>query len=100
MDKFGLVPSPVIITVQDGIVVDISENQMADELKKRLFALPLACRELVELGQGLSKMVPTGLIGVAESIIDTCHFGIGDGGACGMHLDVVISKPVIVKVKR
>ena len=36
-----------------------------------------------------------GLIGVDESIINSCHFGFGDGGRCGTHLDVVISKPAI-----
>ena len=58
----------------------------------------MECRELVELGQGLSKMEPTGLIGIDESIIDTCHFGIGDSEKCGLHLDVVISNPTLEKI--
>jgi len=36
------------------------------------FTLPAACRMLVEFGHGLSTMKTTGLIGVDESIIDTC----------------------------
>ncbi|MCH5278865.1 MAG: hypothetical protein J1E60_03655 [Christensenellaceae bacterium] len=95
LGEFGLVPSPVTITVQNGIVTDIFGCSMADELKSKLFALPSECRELVELGQGLSLMKPTGLIGVDESIITTCHFGIGDGAKCGLHLDVVINSPII-----
>lgn len=95
---FGIVDSPVEIMIQDGYVVDISGNDMAIELREKLFKLPKECRELVELGQGLSQMSPTGLIGVDESIINTCHFGIGDGGKCGLHLDVVISKPTIQKM--
>jgi len=47
----------------------------------------------------LSKMTPTGLIGVDESIIDTCHFGIGDGAKCGVHLDVVVNAPTITEVE-
>ena len=90
---FGAVASPITMIVQNGSVTDIYGNDMANELKRQLFALPTECRELVELGQGLSKMESTGLIGIDESIIDTCHFGIGDSEKCGMHLDVVISKP-------
>lgn len=56
---------------------------------------------LVEFGKGLSSMAPTGIIDVDESIINTCHFGIGDGVGFGIdneasiHLDVVIHKPEI-----
>lgn len=95
IEYFGLVKSPVTIIVENGIVVDIYGNDLALELKEKLFSLPFDCRVMVELGQGLSKMKPTGLIGVDESIIDTCHFGFGDGGNCGTHLDVVISNPVV-----
>lgn len=97
---FGRVSSPAVLSVKDGMITDISGNDMVEELKEKLFALPPACRELVELGQGLSKMEPTGLIGVDESIIDSCHFGIGDGGKCGVHLDVVIGDPTIQIVSK
>lgn len=97
--NFGLVSSPVTITVQNGFIVDIDRDNMAVEFKRELFNLPIECRKMVELGQGLSKMEPTGLIGVDESIIDSCHFGFGDGGKCGTHLDVVIKSPVIKQIK-
>jgi len=99
LGSFGLVDQPVILTVENGIVVDITGGKMAAELKGKLFSLPAECRELVELGHGLSKMTPTGLIGVDESIIDTCHFGIGDGAKCGVHLDVVVNAPTITEVE-
>ena len=95
---FGVIKTPITMIVKNGLIVDIYGDDMASELKEKLFALPMECRELVELGQGLSKMKPTGLIGIDESIIDTCHFGIGDGGKCGVHLDVVISNPTIEKM--
>lgn len=95
LGEFGIVQSPVTIVVENGVIVDIRGNDMALKLKEKLFSLPLECRELVELGQGLSQMLPTGLIGVDESIMDSCHFGFGDGGNCGTHLDVVISNPSI-----
>lgn len=96
---FGLVDSPVTLIVKDGIIIDIQGEDMAREVKEKLFSLPLDCRKIVELGQGLSKMNPTGLIGVDESIIDSCHFGFGDGGSCGTHWDVVISEPTIRQIK-
>lgn len=92
---FGMVKTPVTLIIENGTVTDIMGGEMGAELKDKLFALPAKYRELVELGHGLSKMQPTGLIGVDESIIDTCHFGIGDGGECGTHLDVVINEPII-----
>lgn len=92
---YGLVPSPVALTVENGVITDISGKDMAADIKEKLFSLPVECRTLVELGQGLSRMQPTGLIGVDESIIDSCHFGFGDGGGCGVHWDVVISAPDI-----
>ena len=96
---FGLVSEPVTLIVQEGIVVDICGDKMAADLKEKLFGLPIECRKLVELGQGLSKMKPTGLIGVDESIIDSCHFGFGDGWKCGTHLDVVIKNPTIKQIE-
>ena len=92
---FGLVDAPVTLRVENGRVTDVSGGAMADALREKLFALPPACRELVELGHGLSDMTPTGLIGVDESLLGTCHFGIGDGAACGVHLDVVVANPAI-----
>lgn len=92
---FGLVSEPIMLIVKDGIIADIYGDNMATEFKDKLFGLPIECRKLVELGQGLSKMEPTGLIGVDESIIDSCHFGFGDGWKCGTHLDLVIKNPII-----
>ena len=95
VDYFGLVESPVTLVVENGIITEILGEGMALEFKEKLFQLPVGCRKIVELGQGLSDMEPTGLIGVDESIIDSCHFCFGDGRRCGTHLDVVISKPII-----
>lgn len=95
MGYFGLVPSPITITVKNGFITDVSGNEMALEIKEKLFSLPIDCRKMVELGQGLSQIKPTGLIGVDESMIDTCHFGFGNGGTCGTHWDVVILNPII-----
>lgn len=95
MGSFGLVDTPVTLVIKEGMITEISGKGMAEELQKKLFQLPVDCRKMVELGQGLSRMEPTGLIGVDESMIDTCHFGFGNGGSCGTHFDVVISNPQI-----
>lgn len=96
--NFGFVSDPISITIHDGFITHIDGGDMAVEFKRKLFDLPTECRKIVELGQGLSKMKPTGLIGVDESIIDSCHFGFGDGSKCGTHLDVVIRKPEIKQI--
>ena len=97
---FGLVTEPVTLTVQNGFITDAYGGNIAIDFKNKLFSLPVECRKIVELGQGLSKMDPTGLIGVDESIIDSCHFGFGDGMKCGTHLDVVIKNPKIMKTSK
>lgn len=94
LGNFGLVDRPVTLTLAGGVIQDITGGPMARELKEKLFSLPEDCRRLTELGQGLSDLEPTGLIGVDESILHSCHFGFGDGG-CGTHLDLVLSSPVI-----
>lgn len=94
LGSFGLVDAPAAIEVKDGMLVSASGSPMAEAFGALLHALPEDARILVELGQGLSQITPTGLIGVDESIISTCHFGFGHH-ASGTHTDVVISAPKI-----
>ena len=95
VDWFGLVDQPVTLTIESGLVTDITGGAMAIRLRDRLFSMDPACRKIVELGKGLSRMSPTGNIGVDESILDSCHFGLGNASECGVHLDLVLSDPVI-----
>jgi leucyl aminopeptidase (aminopeptidase T) len=101
LDEFGLVDQPAVLEIKDSKVIKIRGGVMAERLRERLFSLPDECRVVVELGFGLSSMKPTGIIGVDESILHTCHFGIGDGTMYGVnntapiHLDVVIYEPSI-----
>ncbi|MBQ2954434.1 MAG: hypothetical protein IJE07_12955 [Clostridia bacterium] len=94
LGRFGLVEEPVALTVQDGMLVSASGGEAAEAFIGLLRTLPEDARTMVELGQGLSRMTPTGLIGVDESIIGTCHFGFGHHSN-GTHTDVVIREPVI-----
>lgn len=101
LGMFGLVNNPVKLTVKDSKIVKIDGDEDARKLEEILFSLEPEARVLVELGKGLSNMTPTGIIGVDESIANTCHFGIGDGGCvnidnqASIHLDVVINNPTI-----
>lgn len=102
---FGLVNSPVKLTVKESKIVRIEGDEDARKLEEILFSLEPEARILVELGKGLSNMTPTGVIGVDESIATTCHFGIGDGGCvnidnqASIHLDVVVDNPWIKVVE-
>lgn len=98
LGMFGLIKKPTVLTIKSSMITDIVGNE---ELKRILFSLEPECRMLVEFGKGLSTMTPTGTIGIDESIIDTCHFGIGDGIGFGInneasiHLDIVIHQPKV-----
>ena len=101
VDRLGLVDGPVTISVHNGEIIEIAGGDMAARLRDKLFCLPDTCRRVVEPGIGLSRMMPTGIIGIDESIASTCHFGIGNDLGFGgtndapIHLDVVVQSPTI-----
>lgn len=91
IDLLGLVDKDVRITVENGMITDISGEDIAVRLKNGLGRLGRELQVLVELGHGLSDLTPTGIIGVDESMSGTCHFGIGNRNP--YHVDVVVSSP-------
>jgi hypothetical protein len=101
-DALGLVDQPVHLEVRDGKVCDIGGGRIAARLAEGLSHLEDSCREVIELGFGLSRMEPTGIIGIDESIAGTCHFGIGADHAGGhsapIHLDMVLWHPGVEAV--
>jgi len=99
MGQYGIVDKPVVLDVEDGYIIDVQGGRVGEDLREKLFGLPRDCRFVVELGHGLSTMSPTGIIGVDESILGTCHFGIGDAVTSGTHLDVVLKNPVLEKME-
>jgi len=92
IDPFGRVDEPVRLLIMEGAVVDAQGGDMARRLKSELWRLPFSCRKLVEFGIGLSCILPSGIIGIDESIAGTCHFGFGNGSDndAPIHLDVVV----------
>jgi len=93
IDPLGLVDEEVRVTVQDGFVTDITGGEIARRLQEGLAKQPKVLQTLVELGHGLSDLLPTGIIGVDESMNGTCHFGIGNRDP--YHVDVVVANPYI-----
>jgi hypothetical protein len=99
LEKFGLISSPFKLIVQNGKIVNVIGN---DIFQKHLSEIEDEASAVVELGIGLSQMEPTGIIGIDESILNTCHFGIGDGTFYGIdnkssiHLDVVLTNPQVL----
>lgn len=100
LHTFGLVEEPLIIKVFAGQIQTFSGHPFAKILTKEFSSWDENSKHVVELGFGLSSLLPTGLIGVDESILNTCHFGIGDNRFYGgtmvapLHWDVVINKPM------
>ena len=93
IDPLGLVDKDVVITVENGMVTDITGGNIAENLKNGLNKLSKELQVVVELGHGLSDIAPTGIIGVDESMNGTCHFGIGNHNP--YHVDVVVGNPKI-----
>ena len=101
LEMYGHYKAKVHLEVRDGKVCDIGGGRIAARLAEGLSHLEDSCREVIELGFGLSRMEPTGIIGIDESIAGTCHFGIGNDLGYGgtndapIHLDVVVQSPTI-----
>lgn len=106
LEAFGCVPEPVTIDIKNGRIEKIQATEMGARLTEHLFKLEEEARVVVELGIGLSQMTPTGTIGIDESILGSCHFGIGDGSFFGVpnvasiHLDLVINTPKIEVISK
>ena len=96
IDPLGIVDEPVRITVLNGLVTNIEGGDIARRLREGLDRLDKGLQTLVELGHGLSDLIPTGIIGVDESMNGTCHFGIGSRDP--YHVDVVVRNPSITVV--
>lgn len=89
----GLVDAPVRLTVRHGLVTAIDGGDIARRLAAGLARLDPALQTVVELGHGLSAVRPTGIIGVDEGMLGTCHFGIGSRNP--YHVDLVVRAPQI-----
>lgn len=99
MAEVGKVSKPIILTIKDGYVVDISSRK----LNKLIRPFGRSCLNLAELGIGLNpKAKVTGNVLEDEKAISTAHIAIGDNTSFGgkvsapCHLDAVFFDPTII----
>ncbi|MCK4884107.1 MAG: aminopeptidase, partial [Candidatus Diapherotrites archaeon] len=100
------VDEPVVFTVKDGFVVDISGESdallLADELEKAGGKTDKSMYCIAELGIGLNpKARIIGNTLIDEKVLGTCHFALGNNTAFGgqnsspIHADMIVNKPKI-----
>ena len=101
MSSFGILDSPIKITVRNRYVTSI-EGKHADKLETMLDKVGDAARNIAELGIGINPEAK--LIGNVledEKVGGTVHIALGDnscfGGdvVAGIHLDGIIKEPVL-----
>ncbi len=101
LSGFGLLDSPIRITVRNRYVTSIKGEQ-ADKLEAMLGRLGYAARNIAELGIGINPEAK--LIGNVledEKVGGTVHIALGDNSCfggdiiAGIHLDGIIKKPVL-----
>ena len=97
----GVLDEPLVLTFEDGLLVN-AEGKGAAALLKQLGDAPKA-RNLAELGIGTNdKARFTGVILEDEKICGTVHIALGSndtfGGtvAAGIHVDGVMRKPTLL----
>ena len=101
LSGFGLLDSPIRITVRNRYVTSIKGEQ-ADKLEAMLYMVGDAARNIAELGIGINPEAK--LIGNVledEKVGGTVHIALGDNSCfggdviAGIHLDGIIKKPVL-----
>lgn len=98
---FGILKSPLKITIKDGFAVSI-EGEEADKLKAMLEPLGKKAFNVAEFAIGTNpKAKITGVVLEDEKVLGTCHVALGNnksfGGTCdvGVHIDGIIKSPTI-----
>lgn len=98
---FGLLKSPIILTVKDNRVINI-EGKYTEELKEFLDDFGPNAYIIAELGIGTNpKAIVSGDVLEDEKALGTCHIALGNNMSYGrsndvkMHMDGVIKSPTI-----
>ncbi|WP_419942950.1 aminopeptidase [Candidatus Palauibacter sp.] len=99
----GILEEPIVCTVRDGVIVEITGGAQADFLREHLesFADP-HCFNVAELGVGLNPNAGlTGEMLEDEGVMGTIHIGIGTSHTLGgeivapTHYDLLMWEPTI-----
>jgi len=100
MAAIGLLNEPLQLTVQKGLVSDISGGDEAEQLETIIAPCGRDARNIAELGIGTNdRAIITGNILEDEKVLGTCHVAIGDNSTFGgtvsvaSHLDGILRNP-------
>lgn len=102
MAGIGEIHTPIMMTVKDGYVTEITGGQEAEKLEAILRPYGKEARNIAELGIGLNELAQiTGYILEDEKVLGTVHVAIGDNSNFGgevsvpSHLDGILLKPTL-----
>jgi len=95
--------SPIVLTVSDGVVIDIEGGDEAEALSAFLEAAGRSSRVVAEIALGTNaKALHTGLILEDEKRLGSAHIGLGNslglGGTneCPVHIDLVFDAVTVI----
>lgn len=98
---FGILNSPLKLTVEDGYVTTI-EGEEAYKLKDMLSPFGKEAYNIAEFAIGTNPEAEiTGIVLENEKVLGTCHIAVGNnksfGGTCevGIHIDGIIKSPTV-----
>jgi len=99
---FGLLETPLELTIRDGLAVD-ARGSHADDLKVLFKSLGPEARNVAEFGIGLNpKARLWGILLEDEKVGNTIHIALGNdssfGGTCTvpMHFDGIVTHPTVM----
>jgi leucyl aminopeptidase (aminopeptidase T) len=98
----GKLASPVRITVERGMAVEVSGGAEADRFRAQLEKAGPAARSVAELGVGTNdRAIVTGAILEDEKILGTVHIALGNNVSMGgsvdvaFHVDGILMRPTL-----
>ena len=102
MAGIGRVETPIVMTVEQGFVTEVTGGPDAVKLKELLEKYGHDARNIAELGIGLNERAQlSGSPLEDEKVLGTVHIGIGDNSTFGgkvsvpSHLDGIMLKPTL-----
>ena len=101
--RIGLLEEPIVCTVREGIIVEMTGGAQADFLREHLESFgDASCFNVAELGVGLNPNARlTGEMLEDEGVMGTIHIGIGTSHTLGgeivapTHYDLLMWEPTI-----
>lgn len=96
------VDKPVVVTVKDGMAIDVSGGEVASQLKMILGEHGMKAKNIAEFGIGTNdKAILSGNVLEDEKVMGTCHIALGNNATIGgkvnasVHIDGIILRPSV-----